>query len=83
MNTLGAMTVSVYPNPTQDVVTVTLGALSTQGAEVQVTDMMGRAIRTQQLGATGELNMRDLKPGTYFITLRMGEQKFVSKVVKN
>ncbi|OUJ74162.1 hypothetical protein BXP70_10515 [Hymenobacter crusticola] len=83
LNGAGSMNVSVYPNPTQDVVTISLGQLVVEGAQAQVTNMMGQAIRTQQLGATGELNMRDLKPGTYFITISVGDQRFMSKVVKN
>jgi hypothetical protein len=83
LNGAGSMSVSVYPNPTQDVVTINLGQLSVEGAQVQVTDMMGRALGVQQLGSAGELNLRDLKPGTYLITISAGDQRFVSKVVKN
>ncbi|GGF23645.1 hypothetical protein GCM10011383_39120 [Hymenobacter cavernae] len=83
VNTAALITVSVYPNPTQDIATINLGQLPVAGTQVQLTDMMGRTIRTQQLSTTGELNMRDLKPGTYFITIQLGDQKVVSKVVKN
>ena len=83
INTIGSLSVSVYPNPTQDVVTINLGQLAAEGIQVQLTDLMGRTVRTQQLGVTGELDMRDVKPGTYFIMVHVGEQKYVSKVVKN
>ena len=44
-----ASEVSLYPNPAQDVVTVSLGQLPAAGARVTVADMMGRVVLSDKL----------------------------------
>ena len=80
----GAITseVSLYPNPAQDVVTVSLGQLPAAGARVTVADMMGRLVLSDKLGANGELSIAQLQAGTYIVTVETGGQKISRKLAK-
>ena len=74
--------VSLYPNPAQDVVTVSLGQLPAVGARVTVADMMGRVVLSDKLGANGELSVAQLQTGTYIVTVETGGQKISRKLAK-
>jgi hypothetical protein len=79
----GLANASFYPNPTSGKLTVVLP--QTQLAIPQlltITDLTGRVIRTQELPANGEIDITELKAGTYLISVGSGEQRIVRKVVK-
>jgi hypothetical protein len=59
---------SLYPNPATDVVTVQVTG-STAGLPVQVSDLLGRVVRTATLPASGQLSLRGLPSGTYLLTV--------------
>ena len=77
-----ASEVSLYPNPAQDVVTVSLGQLPAAGARITVADMTGRVVLSDKLGTNGELNVARLQAGTYIVTVETGGQKISRKLAK-
>ncbi len=83
---LSADDVTVYPNPTQETVNVNLGKTEAKTVEVAVTDLMGRVIVAPQAyennGGQLAINMGKLAPGTYLLTLQIGNQKITRKIVK-
>ncbi|WP_152981477.1 T9SS type A sorting domain-containing protein [Hymenobacter sp. AT01-02] len=44
--------------------------------------MTGRIIRTQKLGANGELNMSELQSGSYLVSVGEGDAKVTRRIVK-
>ncbi|MCC2546662.1 T9SS type A sorting domain-containing protein [Hymenobacter sp. BT175] len=75
--------VAMFPNPTSDVVTVRLPQGTTEGMTATVSDLTGRLLRSQKMDASGEISLRDLKSGTYVVTLKGNNQHVSQKVVKN
>ncbi|WP_185816930.1 T9SS type A sorting domain-containing protein [Hymenobacter metallilatus] len=73
--------VTMYPNPVEDLLTIDLGG-SAEGMTVVITDMTGRVINTQKLGADSKLNMTSLQTGTYLVTVGEGASKVTRRVVK-
>lgn len=65
---------SVYPNPTSDVLNVKFNVNTDMDIQVMITDMQGRTIENRQLNAFNgaqqiEINTSQLEVGTYMITL--------------
>ena len=76
-------TVTVYPNPARDFVTVEM-ANGTEIAEIALYDMYGRSVET--LRATSlqraTINVADLPAGTYFLHIRFADgHELVRKIV--
>lgn len=76
---------NVYPNPANDVVTVTFNALDNQSI-VSVFDLTGKEVVTNQLN-TGKglsqerLNVSQLTQGVYFIRITSGKNSSTQKLV--
>ena len=71
----------VYPNPAKNVLNL---SASVQIERIEVYNMLGQKIMTQQLGnTTSTLNISDLKSGTYIVTVtingKQSSQIFVRK----
>ncbi|GAC1367819.1 MAG: hypothetical protein NVS3B25_19610 [Hymenobacter sp.] len=61
-------TAALYPNPSQDNATIDLSGLAAGSYSVQVLDLAGRVLRTQQVGAqAAPLDMKGLPQGAYII----------------
>ncbi|WP_170172741.1 T9SS type A sorting domain-containing protein [Hymenobacter rigui] len=73
--------VTMYPNPVEDLLTIDLGG-SAEGVSAVITDMTGRVISTQKLGADSKLNMTSLQTGTYLVTVGEGTAKVTRRIVK-
>ncbi|MBG8551963.1 T9SS type A sorting domain-containing protein [Hymenobacter guriensis] len=72
---------SVYPNPVQNNVTITL-PITAQNARVQVLDLAGRVVLTRTLSADGNLQLSELQRGTYLVRVEQGNQAWTQKIVK-
>ncbi|GAA4353623.1 hypothetical protein GCM10023185_14450 [Hymenobacter saemangeumensis] len=59
---------SLYPNPTADLVTVGVNG-NAAGLSVEVRDLLGRAVLSTTLPASGQLSLRTLPAGTYLLTV--------------
>ena len=61
----------LYPNPGQDKTTIDLTGRAAGTYSVQVLDLAGRVLRTQQLGAqTSPLELQGLPQGAYIVLAR-------------
>jgi hypothetical protein len=78
----------VFPNPTNQFITVQLRVSSNQSsAEIQLTDISGKTIMQQAIRANNshfqtQLNLSELPQGVYFIKMRTEDRNYWSKVIK-
>lgn len=82
---VNAFAVSVAPNPASEVITIRANeALSLNMRTVELTDATGRLVRRTTLRASGgEVDIRELPEGLYFLRIGAGEGAIVKKVVKD
>lgn len=66
---------NVYPNPVEDVVTFSFESSVNGNASVQLMDLSGRVVATQQQSnnADVQMNVSSLAPGTYVYKVVVGE----------
>jgi len=82
------LTVSVYPNPATEFVTLKVDAsvmLSKQSMSYQLYDFSGKLLESKKMeGDETSISMRNLPPATYFIKVTEGNKQIKSfKIVKN
>jgi hypothetical protein len=85
-------TLAIFPNPNRDgQVTVRLEGvevLDGTPAVIEVLDMMGRTVRTEQaIAADGSLNHgmdlgADLNAGIYLVSIVIGEERYTQRLIK-
>jgi hypothetical protein len=82
--------VSLYPNPSKDVTTITVSSNNTDVLNVSVYDLTGKLVLSpvqNQLLSVGEnkytLNTQELTNGIYFVTLNTAKGKETVKLVVN
>ncbi|GAB2450841.1 hypothetical protein GCM10011375_36180 [Hymenobacter qilianensis] len=75
--------VAMYPNPTHGVLNIRLPYTSKAEAQVTITDLSGRVVRTEKLAANGEVSISSLVNGTYLVTVNDGVKKVTRRIVKN
>ncbi|TRW27486.1 T9SS type A sorting domain-containing protein [Flavobacterium zepuense] len=73
---IAALNVSVYPNPTSDVLYVN----TTDAADVTIYDLAGRTVTSVNYTNSG-INVSGLQKGTYLVEVVAGNAKTVKKVV--
>ncbi|MBL7921036.1 MAG: T9SS type A sorting domain-containing protein [Bacteroidia bacterium] len=73
---------TVYPNPTNDIFNIQTKNLSIfKNALVKITDLSGRILLEKQI--IKQINIKDLKPGIYFIQLYSREKLIaIEKIIK-
>jgi hypothetical protein len=82
-------TVSIYPNPTQDVLNIDLYTSKVQNTTVKVLDMSSRIVKQVQARSEAgmnklSLNLGDIASGVYTVQVFENDQlTHVSKVKKN
>lgn len=84
LNTIDAAVtgISVYPNPTKDVLTVSTksGLIS----NVQILDVTGRVVLSNEVeGTTATFDMSALANGMYYVKVTAGENQAVLHVIKH
>ncbi len=67
--------VSVYPNPTTGIVNI-----SQTGDDITLTSIAGSVIG--HYTSTSQIDMSQLSPGIYCMTIRQGKEIFVKKIIK-
>jgi len=78
----------VYPNPTSNLINISYTNYLLTNAIFTLYDLTGRLVKTENYTPPTEgnqhfsLNINELKAGTYFYTLQVGEQSYKGKVVK-
>jgi len=78
---------SIYPNPTNDVVTIVANRLNTNNARLLIRDLTGKIIFEERLnsntGFSETLDFSDRANGVYFISIIDGDQMIHEKLIKN
>lgn len=80
-----AFTVSIAPNPASDVITIRANnALPANMRAIELTDATGRLVRRGTLRMSGgEVDVRELPKGLYFMRIGVGKGAILKKVVKD
>jgi PKD repeat protein len=77
--------VSMYPNPVVDNLHIQCnGDKCDQNFNLYVTDMLGRKVKEVNMNASAgfDLNISDLRTGTYIVHVSNGQSTFVQEIVK-
>ncbi len=75
MNDYHHVTVSIYPNPTSNVLCVKADGLKS----VEIFDLVGQRVVSE---TSSEFSISQLSQGVYFVRVTAGEQQFVQKIIK-
>ena len=74
----GSGTLTIYPNPTDGVLTIHHSSFSIHHSEFRITNLMGQTVLTGSLNAeTQQIDVSNLPQGMYFISVGDVTQKFV------
>ena len=74
----GSGTFTVYPNPTNGILTIHHSSFIIQNSEFRITNLMGQTLMTGQITAeTQQINVSSLPQGMYFISVGDVTRKFV------
>jgi hypothetical protein len=78
--------VSVFPNPSSNVINFEFELLEDADVTLEVINMMGQTVITEDLGnlATGvnrnTINVSQLTPGVYFANMTIGEEVITTRI---
>lgn len=75
---------TVYPNPTKDVVTISLNSNTGNAANVMINDVTGKTVLTKTaIINSGNINLpvSQLNSGIYFITLSINGEQWIQKLI--
>ncbi|MCB9245047.1 MAG: T9SS type A sorting domain-containing protein [Flavobacteriales bacterium] len=76
--------IRVYPNPATSTLNIDLNSFSAGIAKVEICDIHGRTVRTEDLGAdqlTHSLDVSELKSGIYFVNMKSDGNIFTQRIV--
>ena len=74
----GSVTFTIYPNPTNGVLTIQHSSFRIQNSAFRITNLIGQTIQTGSLTAENQqIDVSDLPQGMYFITVGDATRKFV------
>ena len=75
--------VQLYPNPTQETMTLILSSKEDVQVRYTIMDYLGKEIRNGNiLSEKSEISLRDLPAGNYFISLKSKKENRIFKMVK-
>ena len=79
------VTFLMFPNPTQNKLTIDLGDISLKDPILSIYDLTGKIVYTEKLATnitSKELNIKSFATGVYFVKIQSDQQTFVQKLVK-
>jgi len=80
-----AIAFSVFPNPAEDMVNVSMGFLKAEDAQLTITDALGKIVLVQNyksmLNQTVQLDLSTLSGGVYNITLQTNSDRLTKRIV--
>ncbi|MEY3049779.1 MAG: hypothetical protein RL365_1817 [Bacteroidota bacterium] len=81
---LDANLVSIYPNPTENKVTIALGELAKETNQIDVLDITGKTVRqlSHLNGSVAELELSNLAKGIYHVVISMNQGTITKQVIK-
>ena len=77
---------SFYPNPTKDLLYITLENVLDESAAIDVFDVQGKQVISDIIKANNDehsLNVSNLQTGTYFVRITNKQTEYSFKIVKN
>ncbi|PID88892.1 MAG: hypothetical protein CSB02_00335 [Bacteroidia bacterium] len=75
-----ALGVSVYPNPANDYIEVSVSNMSVKKLNLQVYDLLGKLVQSYSTSQqTTRLNIKDLEKGVYILKVGNATKRFVKK----
>ena len=80
INDLEQNSVWLYPNPTNDLVTITYDG---NEAQLIVYDTQGKLIQTSTITSGTQVSLRDVETGVYFFELKTEQGDTTKRIVKN
>jgi hypothetical protein len=73
----------VYPNPSQDILTIDLPTVLENDINITVLDSQGRQVQTQTINANNNsLNVSNWQAGVYLIQIELEDSRIVKRFVK-
>ncbi len=81
---LNADLVSIYPNPTENNITIALGELAKEMNQIDVLDITGKIVRqlSQLNGSVAELELSNLAKGIYHVVISTNQGTITKQVIK-
>src|SRR5258706_1053578 len=77
---------NVYPNPSGDIITVSINANSIIDNKVELLDMLGNIMYTKEISRSGkqsvQINMKGYSVGAYFVRINTGNGFMNRKIIK-
>ena len=79
------LSVSAYPNPTTDYLTLSISEFDVSNLSYQLYDMQGKLIQNEKItGTQTSIGMSNLVPATYFVKVIQGNKEVKTfKIIKN
>ena len=87
-NLNGATQLQVFPNPTQDNITISYPCNSAGELQIKISNTTGQVVYTETVNCTENntvqhtIDLSNFSPGVYFVDLLLNDQHVVKKVVK-
>lgn len=80
------MEVSIFPNPTQDVLNIEFNGISGETVRFEVTDLIGKVVHTRQVAThngqnRNTLDLTKLSSGAYLLSMEMQGERSTWKVI--
>jgi hypothetical protein len=81
---LNADLVSIYPNPTENNITIALGELAKETNQIDVLDITGKSVRqlSKLNGSIAELELSNLAKGIYHVVISTNQGTITKQVIK-
>ncbi|MEX0882215.1 MAG: T9SS type A sorting domain-containing protein, partial [Cyclobacteriaceae bacterium] len=79
------LTVSMFPNPSQDILNLELSNVSDDWIQVSISELSGNTVFSKMLenhGGLTTLNLSEIKPGIYLVAILANRQSKVMKLIK-
>ncbi|MBL7921420.1 MAG: T9SS type A sorting domain-containing protein [Bacteroidia bacterium] len=77
--------ISIYPNPTNDLISIVIpNAKPGEKIKIETRDINGRVLFSEERthNENSQLDLKDLKPGLYFITISGSDLNYNQKIIK-
>lgn len=76
--------ISIYPNPTNNFITIQNNRNSTENFEYKIVDLTGRTVKSGDSKFNEQINIESLSNGNYIIQIQTEyREKFTEKLIKN
>lgn len=73
----------IYPNPTNNFITIQNRQNSTENYDYKIVDLTGRVVKSGNSKFNEQINIEGLENGNYIIQTQTEREKFIEKLIKN